>query len=185
MTEWISLISLAVSILGLLLERDKFERLYTDFYSWQSQRREKQKGEQFIRKLNPVSAQKSTSARAFLLPLLFLLTLSSGLVGLFNLKTLVAVCFAGTLPLTVVFWFSIRGLIQQTQRLQLTWPVTVYTIFMFQVAIIGFGLLWGIFALLFIEEGVPSFWAGMAGAVTFLIMVSIMFLIGKRIQNVR
>jgi hypothetical protein len=179
MTEWISLISLALSILGLLLEREKLARLYADFYSWQSQRKQKQEGEQFIKKIQKATDKGDTSTFTVFIILLFLLTISSGLASLLKVKTLLEVSAVGTIPLSILLWFSIRGLIREAEKIQLEWYVTAYTIIMFQFTVIGLALVWGFTTLLFITEGFPNFWAGMAGTITFLAIAWFMLFIGK------
>jgi len=180
MTEWISL---AISILGLLLtlflEKEKLTRSITDFYSWQTQRKQKRAGEEFIKKIRQTTERGIGSMSVVFVILFFLLTIGSGLVSLLQAKTIEEVGAVGTISLSIILWLSLRGLIREAAKQKFEWYVTLYTIIMFQMSIGGLGLIWAFATLLYISVNVPVFWAGMAGAITSLAIVWLIFFVGK------
>lgn len=180
MTEWIAIIiSVLAIVIPALLQREKLSRLYADFFSWQEQRKQKKAGEEFIKKISQ-SKDKGDGSLLFVFSILFFLfTIGSGLVSLLQVSTTEEFGAVGTLSLSIFLWFALRGLVREASKRKIEWYVTFYMIIMFQMTILGMGLIWAFATTLFVSISVPVFWAGMAGAVTFIAITWFILFLGK------
>jgi hypothetical protein len=181
MTAWIGIvISVLAIVISTLLRREKLARLYADFFSWQDQRKQKKAGEEFIKKISRPKEKGDDSLFVVFAILFFLFVIGSGLASLLHVSTTGEFGAVGTLSLSIFLWFSLRGLVREASKRKIEWYVTFFMIMMFQMTIAGMGLLWGIATMLFVSINVPVFWAGMAGAVTFVAITWFILFLGRR-----
>jgi len=180
MTDWIGIvISVLAIVVSTILEKEKLARLYADFFSWQEQRKHRKAGEEFVKKISQPS-EKSIGSLFFEIAILFFLFVTgSGLASLLQVSTIEEFAAIGVLSLSMVFWLSLQGLVREASKQKIEWAVTFYMIVMFQMTIVGMGLIWGFATMLFVSINVPVFWAGMAGAVTFVAITWSILFFGK------
>lgn len=182
MTEWIPIvISVLAIVISTILQKEKLARLYNDFFSWQEQRKQKKAGEEFIKKISQTTEKGDDSLLVVFTSLFFLFVIGSGGASLLKVSTIEEFGAVGTLSLSIVFWLSLQGLVREASKRKIEWAVTFYMIVMFQMTIVGMGLIWGFATMLFVSINVPVFWAGVAGAVTFVAITWLILFFGKNI----